>query len=147
MALGDRYILLAEGFPVPWNPVTHPSWSQWLSENVRLRTVGYNVLPGNRTLSTVFVGVDLESDPVGPPLLWETILFQESGQDLVLCRWSNHVDAMIGHLIALELETKRGRFRNDDWWRNDAAKAKFQLQPTRRRIVLGKEETSPEAGS
>lgn len=88
------------------NPVEEPDikkWGEWF-QNTEARVVGFNRLPGDIKVSTVFLGLDHSWDG-GPPVLWETMIFggeHDSYQD----RYTTRDDAIAGHAKALDLAEK-----------------------------------------
>jgi len=55
-------------------------------------------------ISTVFLVVDYNYTNNGPPILWETMIFEKGffGKDLYCARYISHEEAINGHLEALE---------------------------------------------
>lgn len=64
------------------------------------RCVRYDDGPECR-ISTVFLGVDHQHVPGGPPILWETMVFDANGRDWGCERYTSEADAIAGHGVAL----------------------------------------------
>lgn len=76
----DRYILNADGQPVPEPDLM--KWAFWFES--AQRHVANDVIDGVR-VSTVFLGLD-HSWNLGPPVLWETMVFGEGQLDHMMTR-------------------------------------------------------------
>lgn len=61
------------------------------------RTVGKTELPGNTTVSTVFLGLDHQFAPDGPPLLFETMVFSDDDTYERQIRYTTYDEAEVGH--------------------------------------------------
>jgi hypothetical protein len=88
-----NYILDAGG-----NPVHEPDmlkWARWFSEHTNERQVARTQLPGDVTVSTVFLGLDHSFEP-GVILLFETMIFN-GPLDETQCRYSTREQALAGH--------------------------------------------------
>lgn len=85
------YILDDQHNPVPVDNVLQ--WAEWI--DTADRHVRLNRLPGDVSVSTVFLGVN-------PPLLFETMIFggKLNGRQWRYCTWD---EAMAGHEQALNL--------------------------------------------
>lgn len=86
----DYYILNPDGTT---RRVGVHEWAEWFGEADRF--IGYYGRDGWR-VSTVFIGIDHNFSGHGPPLLFETIVFddrEDEGQE----RYSTKDDALIGH--------------------------------------------------
>lgn len=93
----DRYVLNAEGEPEPCEDLY--AWGAWMQKGNRI--VQQDTLPDGVRVSTVFLGLD-HSFGLGPPLLWETMIFggpHDSYQE----RHSSIDGARRGHETALAL--------------------------------------------
>lgn len=71
-----HYILNEAGEPVP-APLLQ--WSKWLVTDLsfKLRRVCRERI-GSVQVSTVFLGLDHNHSPNGPPILWETMIFADA---------------------------------------------------------------------
>jgi hypothetical protein len=106
------------------SPSTLEEWSNQLehmtfneSKNVAEDTIG------NKLISTVWLGLDHNHFsvifiPTGPPLLFETMIFDTNasndyslGEDIYQDRYSTWDQAIIGHKKAIEWV--KNRFKND----------------------------------
>lgn len=86
------YRLNDQDEPVPCELM---EWAE--SSNQRRRQIGYDKLPNGFLVSTVFLGLDHAHDG-GPPLLWETMVFDGGyGDDRECERYSTKADALAGH--------------------------------------------------
>lgn len=86
-----NYILDDAGTPVAEPNVM--KWAAWFSECDR--QVAKTELPGDVTVSTVFLGVD-HSFGGGTPLLYETMIFG-GPLDETCCRYATREAALAGH--------------------------------------------------
>lgn len=96
MSMGN-YILNAKGEPVPEDDIV--AWAKWFEKAKRqiARTTIREAF-----VSTVFLGIDHQFLPDGPPLLWETMIFggkHDGYQD----RYATQKDALKGHEEACKL--------------------------------------------
>lgn len=67
-------------------------WGEFM-ENIEARRVGYDELPGDVAVSTVFLGHDHSFSAEGPPLVFETAIIRprsgRAGRDYeIVGRWS-----------------------------------------------------------
>lgn len=65
-----KYTLNTQGEPVPEPNLL--TWADWFESAERQVAVS---LIGVSRVSTVFLGLDHNFDPAGPPILWETVIF------------------------------------------------------------------------
>jgi hypothetical protein len=79
--MGDYYIL-RDKTPIPCDLMT---WAHWLEEHIADRIVKQESI-GQFWISSVFVGLD-HSVRNGPPLLFETMVFDNSDQEFPESRW------------------------------------------------------------
>lgn len=86
----DRYIL-KNGKPVP-EPDLY-KWGEWF-EKPENRIVKQDKKNGIK-VSTVFLALDHNFSGVGPPLLWETMVFAPDEEDMK--RYSSVKAALKGH--------------------------------------------------
>jgi hypothetical protein len=76
------------------SPCTGEEWAdQFEKEN---RHVADEEFMGKR-ISTVWSGLDHDYSNIGPPLLFETMVFDKSGNDIYCKRHSFWEDAELGH--------------------------------------------------
>lgn len=86
-----HYIL--EGHtPVPVDDVL--LWGRWFA--TADRQVALTTLADGTQVSTVFLGLDHSLRPLGPPLLFETMVFRD-GRDEAYDRYSTWEEAVAGH--------------------------------------------------
>lgn len=78
--------------------VTPVPVSEFLERNKRLKIDEV----GEVTVSTVFLGVDHNWSDVGPPVLFETMIFGGE-HDEYQQRYSSYADALAGHERAVDL--------------------------------------------
>src|SRR4051812_34204578 len=86
------YILNDEHRPVLERDVIR--WSVWFEESYR--TVDYTQITSALIVSTVFLGIDHRFFGDGPPILFETMVF-EHGDTVDCVRYSSWDDAATGH--------------------------------------------------
>jgi hypothetical protein len=77
--MGDYYIL-RDKLPIPCDLMT---WAHWLEEHIAERIVKQECV-GQFWISSVFIGYSLRA---GPPLLFETMVFDNSDQEFPESRW------------------------------------------------------------
>lgn len=103
-----NYILDEQKNPV-LVPDTHEGWERYM----QFRQAGDKVLRvaattiGSGWVSTVFLGID-HSFTGGPPVLWETMVFNIPGFENECVRYTSHADAVEGH--AAMVDRIRGPF-------------------------------------
>lgn len=100
MARDDRpqyYILDAQGEPVAVDDVL--TWARWFGD-ARKRILARDVIRGV-LVSTVFLGLDHNWSFTGPPVLWETMIFDSEGSDQYQERYASRASALAGHARAL----------------------------------------------
>jgi hypothetical protein len=96
-AMSGRYILDAEGNPVPEPDLL--TWGKWLE--TADRQLAKDQLPNGVTVSTVFLGLD-HSFFGGPPMLWESMIFG-GPEDQYQERYASREEALAGHARAVLL--------------------------------------------
>jgi hypothetical protein len=85
-------------------PVPEPDlfkWAKWFESSDRIVAKNRN-LPGDATVSTVFLGLDHRFVKDGPPLLFETMIFG-GRHDGLQWRYATYDEAKQGHIKALAL--------------------------------------------
>jgi hypothetical protein len=95
----ELYILDADGNPVPEPDLF--KWAKWFSTADR-NVAKANV--GDAHISTIFLGLNHQWFR-GPPLLWETMIFWPTRDDLnnECWRYASRADALVGHDAACAL--------------------------------------------
>jgi hypothetical protein len=110
MGIPDWYILLPDGTTEPTNDIT--KWSRNRADT-DLRRVGIDNIDGI-VVSTVFLGLDHNWSESGPPLLFETMVFDHTAGadrkflDLGCWRYSNIWAARAGHEQVVSVLRDRG---------------------------------------
>lgn len=79
-------------------------WAEWMQS--RGPSIALFVEDHRHRVSTVFLGIDLQLAPFGPPHLFETMVFSPDGWDGQQ-RWSTYAEAMAGHTAAVQLLQSR----------------------------------------
>lgn len=100
MGLIIWYILDNNNKPVSVDIDTYHKWNAGkpgLTEKVGNRMIG------DVQISTVFLGLDHNHFGGGPPILWETMIFNWDGEEEYQERYTSHEDALAGHLKAVKL--------------------------------------------
>lgn len=95
--------ILADRRPVPCPSMLE--WAQWMFENEH--HVGYTHI-GTVRVSTVFIGIDAGLPGRGPPLLFETMIFDDygAGRSERCCTWEQ---AEAQHAAAVAIATEQAR--------------------------------------
>jgi len=93
--MSEHYILDKDNKIVPTDLMT---WGRWLQNNDRKIA---NTVVGDNTVSTVFLGLD-HSFGVGPPLLFETMIFSTDDDDEYQTRAETREQALEQHITAIE---------------------------------------------
>jgi hypothetical protein len=90
----QKYILNADGDPVPVDLLT---WAAWFEDVAQIahRRIARTTLPDGRLVSTVFLGLDHRYGD-GPPLLFETMVFRD-GEEEACDRYTTRAEALAGH--------------------------------------------------
>jgi hypothetical protein len=86
-------------------PLGPNEWSKSFSADDRI--IKQETLPNGRYVSTVWLGIDHRFGDDGPPLIFETMLFDAKdskglGEDLDMDRYSTHEEAVAGHQRMVE---------------------------------------------
>lgn len=90
--MSHRYILNGEG-----KPMLEPdlmTWAQWYQTAER-HVADTNV--ENVRISTVFLGLDHNYGWPGPPVLYETMIFDAEGEEFDTIRYCTKEEALVGH--------------------------------------------------
>lgn len=88
-------------------PVKEPNvmkWAEWFQEADRI--VARTKLDNGATVSTVFLGIN-HAFMGGPPILFETMVFEEGQLDTYQQRYQTWDQAEAGHLRMIERVKKR----------------------------------------
>jgi hypothetical protein len=93
------YLLDDEGHPRPVDINSPESMAQWTMPGAR---VVLQDRRGSAFISTVFLALN-HSFGDGPPVLWETMIFDHPAWSDYQERYSSKSDAILGHLRALAL--------------------------------------------
>ena len=89
-----HWILDADGEPREERDLL--TWARWFEESREARTVARDELPGDVTVSTVFLGLDHSFALGGQPVLFETMVFG-GPLDLEMERYHTREAALHGH--------------------------------------------------
>jgi len=90
----DKFIL-KDREAVPADLMTWATWFETADRAVAKTQVG------DFRVSTVFLGIDHNFGD-GPPLIFETMVFDRDGGDVWMERWSTWAQAELGHMEAVE---------------------------------------------
>lgn len=94
----NRYYILEGKTPVAVELMT---WAKWFENNLNIRRVASDELPGDVRISTVFLGMD-HAFGRGPALLFETMIFN-GPHDGYQERFATWDEAVAGHAVAVAL--------------------------------------------
>jgi hypothetical protein len=101
------YILDDDNNPVPVEDNDVISAAQWRRDHPDRWRLRQDEMFGC-LISTVFLGYDHSHSLSGPPVLWETMIFEDYvrdpeswGEDIYLNRHTSHADAIVGHAEAV----------------------------------------------
>lgn len=125
--MSELYILDADGAPQPEPSIV--AWARWFEDADR-RTIAKDEIAG-LLVSTIFLGIDHNWSGVGPPILWETMVFAplaESEPDPIIggevarrfCddrlqwRYSSADAAIAGHAKIVAELVAHGRLPDDE---------------------------------
>ncbi len=106
--MSDKY--RRDGTPYPEGDEGLFEWVRDL-ENSELRIVRQETLPNGYRVSTVWLGLNHRFSGKKPPLIFETMVFDPSGESDYCQRYSTENDAILGHMAAVEEYRKRLRWR------------------------------------
>ena len=82
-------------------PITQEEWVKSF-ENFKEKIVQQDNLPGGRRISTVWLGLDHDYAGLGPPLIFETMVFGEEGNETDCERCSTWEEAERQHEAMVE---------------------------------------------
>lgn len=120
MIIRDMYILDEHDCPRLVTEDEYFDWQESLT-GVRKTSMGFVLactadLSGLKVVSTVYLGIDHSHDDYGPPVLWETIVFDDGATEQPMLRYINRTQAIEGHRDAClkyiggpELQRQLGR--------------------------------------
>ena len=106
VGLPGRYILNADGQPVPCRSLME--WGRWMSNKGANGGILEQTAVGEHWISTVFLGLDHSFGSEGPPVLWETMVFDKdrrNGGDER--RYTSREAALQGHHDMVERYTPK----------------------------------------
>lgn len=86
------------------------SMEKWVTLFEHRQQVAKTTLPGGIRVSTVYLGVNHNWDPEGPPLIYETMVFgPDRFRDIDMARYTTREQAEAGHRTMV--------YRYVPWWR------------------------------
>lgn len=97
-------------------PMTQAAWEEAFARTeariIRQETVGYG--PNRKWVSTVWLGLDHRAGRPGPPLIFETMVFQHD-HALAQQRYATNAEAVAGHqaMVTRYRVTRRQRRRSE----------------------------------
>jgi hypothetical protein len=94
MGVGDHYIIKGREI----EKVDLMTWAEWFEENRDARRVALDSREGVE-VSTVFLGLDYNFAGIGPPILFETMIFG-GDDDGFMQRYATYDEALAGHAEA-----------------------------------------------
>lgn len=86
----DHWILDDNKEPIKVDLLTWARWFEFHDRKVALTEIGYH------RISTVFLGIDHNFSGTGPPVLFETMVF-DRGRDVECYRWATWRESVAGH--------------------------------------------------
>lgn len=104
--MSDKYILTPAGNPKQVDDLME--WARWFETADR---IVHQQQVGDYFVSTVFLGLD-HSFGSGPPLLFETMVFDEQRNEMYCERYSTWEQAVAGHDFACTL-VMEGKFEEE----------------------------------
>lgn len=114
----DRYIL-KDGIAYPCEDLIE--WAEWMGDSLEKAHRTDKV--GGLRLSTIFLGLNTCFDPNSPPLLWESMLFDDEAAHEV--EWT-HDGVTSTYLSVPDLGQWRFSFQNDAYEFHDEKLAELQ---------------------
>jgi hypothetical protein len=97
MSIWRPYYVLVDGEPLRVSDVR--AWAHWF-ETADRSVACTDVGPGR--VSTVFLGID-HNYFSGPPVLWETMIFDVPGVECRQWRYTSRAAAVAGHAEAVDM--------------------------------------------
>lgn len=94
MAYHDYYYILGPGHIAV--PCSAREWSRWIGSLERRRVALDEIAPGV-SVSTVFIGLNHRWFDDGPPLLFETVVFDDYEEGDEMRRYATWEEAAQGH--------------------------------------------------
>jgi hypothetical protein len=95
-----NYILNDEGEPEECRDLL--KWAEWRGQHDGERVLLQTRI-GEAFISTVFLAVDYNHFHEGPPILWETMVFDgPPGLEYTMWRYRSKLEALEGHVRAVE---------------------------------------------
>lgn len=79
------------------------AWARWRAEHEAECVVAVDAIDGVGVVSTVFLGMDYNHGPAGPPILFETQVFLAEGGTGIMERYALWDEAAAGHAKVLRL--------------------------------------------
>lgn len=107
----EHYILDEQGEPQPVDWLTWAKWFETVGKDAR--RVAADSFPDGVVVSTVFLGHDHQYFEGGPPLLYETLVF-EGPHDGEMARYTTRAEALAGHRAMCEVVRGPSRFYGPD---------------------------------
>ena len=106
-----RHWILKDQVPVPVDLMTWARWFEEADRIVKQTPILDDTLTTIYEVSTVFLGLDHNYSPTGPPLIFETMVFapQTGYQDLDCRRYSTWHEAEAGHAEIVQEYQAKGR--------------------------------------
>jgi len=106
MARGsEKYILDKDHNLVEVDLMT---WAHWLEDH-RNRRVAETLFGYGTRVSTIFLGIDYRFGLGGPPLVFETMVFDAANHALDQVRYSSWDDAVTGHKVIVRRLSRKVR--------------------------------------
>lgn len=101
-----KYTLDEKGNPIPATDLIE--WAKWFESCGEQRQVAVTRDVNGYYVSTVFLGID-HNFFSSPPILWETMIFDDKGEQCFQVRYYTKEEALEGHEKAIEM-AKTGCF-------------------------------------
>lgn len=97
------YILDEDGEP---RAVPLLEWARWFEGGARM--LARTTFTSGASVSTVFLGIDHRFAGEAPPILWESMLFDEAGGADETARYASTAEAIAGHQAMVQACVARG---------------------------------------
>lgn len=94
MKTKGKYIL-SKGEPVEETDLI--KWARWFEKAGNMRALARDEINGS-VVSTVFLGMDYNFLGDGPPILWETMVFNKDRDSDLQQRYASKDEALRGHM-------------------------------------------------